>query len=60
MRSDTNILQAVRFRGLPFDLRLEEPNETSYAAMETATSGDDVYGPFDTVDEMMEALNTET
>lgn len=60
MRSDTNILQAVRFRGLPFDPRLEEPNETSYAAMETATSGDDVYGPFDTVGEMMEALNAET
>lgn len=46
MRSDTNILQAVRFRGLPFDPRLEEPNETSYAAMETATSGDDVYPKF--------------
>ncbi len=54
------IRQAIRVRGLPFDLRLEEPNETTYAAMEAATSGDDVYGPFDTVGEMMEALNAET
>ncbi len=52
--------KAIRVRGLPFDLLLEEPNETTYAAMDAAASGKDLYGPFDTVDELMEALNAET
>ena len=49
--------QSIRVHGLPFDLRLEDPNETTYAAMESAASGEDLYGPFDTVSELMEALN---
>lgn len=51
--------QSIRVRGLPFALRLEEPNETTYAAMNAAASGKDLYGPFNTVEEMMEALNAE-
>lgn len=49
--------QAIYHRGFPFDVRLEEPNETTYAAMEKAENDEDVYGPFDSVSELMEALN---
>lgn len=49
--------QALRYRGLPFEVRLDEPNETTYAAMESAEKGEDVYGPFDSVETLMEALN---
>lgn len=48
--------QALRCHGLPFAVRLDEPNETTYAAM-AAAENDDVYGPFDSVAELMEALN---
>lgn len=51
--------QALRCRGIPFDIRLDEPNEVTYAAMEAAEKDEDVYGPFDSVDELMEALNAE-
>lgn len=49
--------QALRCHGLPFEVRLDEPNETTYAAMEAAEKGEDMYGPFDSVAELMEALN---
>ena len=49
--------QALRYHGLPFEVRLDEPNETTYAAMASAESNDDIYGPFDSVADMMEALN---
>lgn len=49
--------QALLHRGLPFAVTLDEPNETTYAAIEAAENGEDVYGPFDSVDELMEALN---
>ena len=48
--------QALRYRGLPFDVRLDEPNKTTYAAMDAAEN-DKMYGPFDTVSDLMEALN---
>lgn len=47
------------FREQPLELRQDEPNETTYAAMGTAASGEDLCGPFDTVDDLMEALNRE-
>lgn len=31
--------QALRYHGLPFDVRLDEPNETTYAAMQAAEDG---------------------
>lgn len=48
--------QALRCHGLPFEVRIDEPNENTYAAMQAAEDGD-VYGPFDSVEDMMEALN---
>ena len=31
--------------------------QVTYAAMEAAEKGEDMYGPFDNVDDLMEALN---
>ena len=49
--------QALRRRGLPFEVRLDEPNETTYAAMQASEAGEELYGPFDSVSELMEALD---
>ena len=49
--------QALRCHGLPFEVRLDEPNAVTYAAMDAAEKDDDVYGPFDSVSDLMEALN---
>lgn len=48
--------QALRCHGLPFDVRLNEPNETTYAAMAEAEDSE-TFGPFDTLEDLMEALN---
>ena len=49
--------QALRCHGLPFDVRIDEPNETTYKAINAAEKGEDIEGPFDSVEELMEALN---
>lgn len=49
--------QALRCNGLPFEVKIDEPNAVTYAAMEAAEKGEDMYGPFDSVEELMEALN---
>lgn len=49
--------QALRCNGLPFDVRIDEPNAITYAAMEAAEKEQDMFGPFDSVAELMEALN---
>ncbi len=49
--------QALRYHGMPFEIRLDEPNETTYAAMDAAENDEDMYGPFDSVADLMEALN---
>lgn len=49
--------QALRCHGLPFEVKIDEPNETTYAAMAAAEKDEDMHGPFDSVDELMEALN---
>lgn len=49
--------QALRCHGLPFEVKLEEPNATTYKAIEKAEKREDVYGPFNSVEEMMKALN---
>lgn len=49
--------QAIRCHGLPFDVKLGEPNEITYAAMAAAENGEDIHGPFDSIADLMEALN---
>jgi len=49
--------QALYKNGFPFDIKLDFPNEETLKAIESAENREDVYGPFDTVDDLMEALN---
>ncbi|MBQ7661342.1 MAG: type II toxin-antitoxin system RelB/DinJ family antitoxin [Clostridia bacterium] len=47
----------VREQRIPFELTTEVPNAITLAAMDSAEKESDVYGPFDSVDTLMEALN---
>ena len=38
--------QALRCHGLPFEVKLDDPNEVTYAAMEAAEKDEDMPGPF--------------
>ena len=49
--------QALRCNGLPFEVKLEEPNETTYKAIACAEKNEDCSRAFDSVDELMEALD---
>ena len=49
--------QALRCHGLPFEIKLDEPNKVTYEALERAEKDEDMYGPFDSVESLMEALN---
>lgn len=49
--------KVAREKRIPFELRLDEPNEETCAAIEAAEKGEDMYGPFDSVSELMESLN---
>lgn len=40
------------------DIHFNEPNETTYAAMEAADKGKDMTGPFDSVSDLMAALDS--
>ena len=44
-------------RGIPFLVDLNVPNEKTVAALKDAEAGKDVYGPFDSVESLMESLN---
>ena len=48
---------ALGCHGLPFEVKMDEPNDVTYAAMAAAEKDEDMYGPFDSVAELMEALN---
>ena len=39
--------QALRYHGLPFEVKLDEPNEVTYEAMAAAENDEEMYGPFD-------------
>lgn len=49
--------QSVRENAIPFSIQRDVPNAETIAAIEKADKGIDVYGPFNTVDELMESLN---
>lgn len=49
--------QALRCHGLPFEVKTEEPNVITYGAIEAAEKDEDLVGPFDSVADLMEALN---
>lgn len=49
--------QSVREQGMPFVISKNVPNVVTQAAMEAAENDEDMYGPFDSVDALREALN---
>ena len=49
--------QMLRERAIPFEIRQEIPNAATLVAMDDAENGTDLYGPFDSVSDLMEALN---
>lgn len=51
--------QTIRENAIPFAITRDVPNATTLAAMESAEKREGLYGPFDSVDAMMEALNAE-
>jgi len=50
---------AVRFGGIPFDLRLETPNAVTLQAMHDVEQRKGLHGPFNSVEALMEALNAD-
>ena len=51
--------QAIRENAIPFAISRNLPNSVTLAAMDAAERGSDVYGPFDNIGSLMEALNAE-
>ncbi len=49
--------KAISEQGIPFDVTREAPNSVTLKAIADSEKGDDVYGPFDSVEELMESLN---
>ena len=49
--------QMIYEGAFPFAITRETPNSVTLAAMTDAETGNDVYGPFESVSELMEALN---
>lgn len=54
---NTFLKQSVREQGLPFCPRDHTPNEETIKAMEEAERGENLIGPFKTVEEAMKYLN---
>lgn len=49
--------QSIREQQIPFAISKNVPNAVTQAAMESAEQNKDLYGPFDSVEALMEALN---
>ena len=51
-------IQALRCHGLPFSVVVDkEPNKKTYMAMKDAENDTNMSGPFESVDDLMEALD---
>ena len=49
--------QSVREQQIPFQITKNVPNATTLAAMDDAENGNKLYGPFDNMTDLMDALN---
>ncbi len=49
--------KAIAEQGIPFDVSREVPNKVTAKAIADTENGNDVYGPFDSVEALMESLN---
>ena len=48
---------AVRYGGIPFDLRIEKPNAETLAAINDVNSNRNMSDTFDSISDLMEDLN---
>ena len=51
--------QMIRENGIPFAVKREVPNAVTIAAIEAAENEKDMYGPYDSISSLMEALNAQ-
>ncbi|MDE6757767.1 MAG: type II toxin-antitoxin system RelB/DinJ family antitoxin [Clostridia bacterium] len=49
--------KAILEQGIPFDVTREVPNSVTAKAIADSEKRDDVYGPFDSIEALMESLN---
>ena len=49
--------QSVREQQIPFRVTRNIPNAVTVAAMDSSEKGEDLYGPYDSISDLMEALN---
>lgn len=49
--------QSIRHKGFPFEVTLQEPNKTTRRAIKAAVRDEDMYGPFESISDLMESLN---
>ncbi len=49
--------QSVREQQIPFRISKNIPNAETLAAMDAAEKGEDLYGPYNSIPDLMEALN---
>ncbi len=49
--------QSVREQQIPFQVSKHVPNAVTLAAMDASEKGDDLYGPYESISDLMEALN---
>lgn len=50
---------AVREQRIPFALTLSNPNKETETAIKDIEENNNLYGPFNTIEELVESLNTE-
>ena len=49
--------QSIREQQIPFKITKNIPNAVTLAAMDTSEKEEDLYGPYDSIEDLMEALN---
>ena len=49
--------QAISHKGFPFEVTLKTPNTVTLAAMDAAEDDKDMHGPFESVSNLMDALD---
>ena len=50
-------IQSLQCHGLPFEVKIKEPNETTYKAIEEAENNKNSKKSFDNVEDLMESLD---
>ena len=49
--------QSVKKQSMPFDIKEEILNDETLEALKSSEKEEDIYGPFDSVKQLMESLN---